>query len=658
MEQLFPFSAFVGQKLIKKSLLAVLINPYIGGVLLRGEKGTAKSSLVRSLKKILPPVHTVDGCRWNCDPKTPVCQDCRSRLAQGETLRPKNSLPQLVELPLSATEDRLIGSLDLEQALQRRRHRFQPGLLAKANHGILYIDEVNLLPDHLMAVILDVSASGINMVQREGFSLEHQARFSLIGSMNPEEGELRPQFLDRFGLCVQVMAEADVESRLRIVKLKEQYDDDKATFIRTYEKEEKELAEKIIQARKMLPSIHLSPEFRTQISSEATAANCAGHRGEISAYHAAITLAAIEGRSTVEGQDVELALLLALAHRRRQLSPPPQQPPASAPHKADNHDENNQDEKQKPEDNDFPENEEQEQPFDEPPQADSQSATGETQEKIFEIGDPFKVKPIVLGKDRLSRLATGRRTKTATHSVHGRHIASFPVTEPFDLALVATLRAAAPHKFHRPPTELWLNIQPEDYRRKRREQKTGSLIVFVVDASGSMGVDNRMSATKGAVLSLLMDAYQKRDQVAFIAFRGLKADVLLPPTGSVERAFNCLQTLPTGGKTPLAAGLLEARLLIEAQNRKNDGKKTILILISDGRANVPLSGDSPFEEAIVAARLIAQNKTIFSLVIDTEKSGLIRFEQAAVLAEALNAGCLSIQDLKADDLTRSIKNWL
>jgi magnesium chelatase subunit D len=660
MTCLFPFSAVVGQDLMKRALLAVLVNPRIGGLLLCGEKGTAKSSLVRSLRTLVPPVNVVPGCLWKCDPVDPSCPECRQRHTSDRILPSQPYIPQIVELPLSATEDRLTGGLDLEPALLHGHRRFQPGLLAQAHRGLLYIDEVNLLPDHLMAIILDASANGVNRVQREGLSLEHPARFSLVGSMNPEEGELRPQLLDRFGLCVQVTSEKDPAIRLRILSLKECYDADPPSFIQRYASDERQLGQKIISARKLMPKIRIPDGLKSRIAELSFEANCAGHRGELAIYHCAVALAALDGRQDVREADIGLAALLALSHRRREIAPPPRpdadrssppdqrkndQPP-TPPTQAAAHEQNQENGN-----------------YSDPQEATSGQQSDrerpETEsEKVFEIGESFKVKPITPGKDRLARLENGRRARSRTERWAGRHITNRPTDTPDDLALEATIRAAAPHQHQRPRTNLAVNIRLEDYRRKERDNKVGSLIVFVVDASGSMGAARRMSEAKGAMLSLLMDAYQKRDQVAFIAFRGPQAQVLLEPTGSVERAYQCLRILPTGGKTPLASGLFTARRIIDREIRKNSRRRIILVLISDGRGNVGLGGDSAFDDALEEGRRLARNNNVFPIVIDVERQGLTRFGRAARLAESLGGACLTIETLKAEELVHSIKAQL
>ncbi|MDR1657097.1 MAG: ATP-binding protein [Deltaproteobacteria bacterium] len=672
MESFWPFSAVIGQEIMKQALLAVVVNPAIGGVLLTGEKGTAKSSLVRALNHLLPPLEVVVGCRWHCDPVRPSCPDCLKELRQKSRLPFLLKKAQLVELPLSATEDRLIGGLALEDALLLGQRTFQEGLLSRAHRGLLYVDEVNLLPDHLMSLILDAAASGVNRVQRDGLSLEHPARFSLIGSMNPEEGELHPQLLDRFGLCVLVNSEKDLARRLLILKNRDEFDNNRAACVKKYADQEARIGHQIIQAKKVLPEVRFPEKLLSKMTREVTAALCSGHRAEIAVYHTALTLAALADRHDVRVMDLELALFLALAHRRRESGPRhPEKPQDNKDNKTEENrsetsaEEESQTPPEKPKDNNLQSLEGR----DNQAQAGSPDMSAENSEnspeippnnslaeKVFEIGEPFKIKQLTFMKDRRSRSDNGRRVQTKTQSCQGRQIASRQSEDLTDLALEATILAAAPWQNVRDQSDLIINIKPMDYRQKIREKKTGSLLVFLVDASGSMGAAKRMEETKRAVFSLLLDAYQKRDKVAFIAFRGQEAKVLLEPTGSVERAYRALELLPTGGRTPLSAGLMKAREVSERHLRKYDQTKIVLIIISDCRANLALGSLSPLEEAFAEGRLIAQNKMINSLVIDVEVKGRLFFNYSEVLAQNLCSPCLTVANLKAETLVRAIRS--
>ena len=530
----YPFSAIIGQERMKRALILNAIQPRIGGVLVRGEKGTAKSTAVRALAGLLPEIEVVDVCPYSCRPSRPdpQCDFCRESQT---ALRPVRRRVRVVDLPLNATEDRVVGGMDFEAAIRTGRPRFQPGLLAMAHRGILYVDEVNLLDDHLVDIILDASASGENVVEREGISFRHPARFILVGTMNPEEGELRPQFLDRFGLCVEVSGALDVEDRIRLMELREAFDLDPLGFLDRHRPEDAAIAESIVRARDLLQSIRLDPSLRQFITELCTENNVAGHRADLVIERAAAALAAWNGREDVTIEDIREAAEMALLHRRRDVMPPPPPPPEPPPREEDHDHEH-----------DPPEDEQQEQENEEPPeQLDEQQNQSEGQssesleedsessespaptqqeqdirEKIFEVGETFRVKRIERRKDRVLRRGSGRRSRTRTSQKQGRYVKSTLRRDRGDLALDATLRAAAPHQGRRSGTSrLAVAIRDEDIREKVREKRIGTFLLFLVDASGSMGAQNRMTASKGAIMSLLLDAYQKRDRVAMVSFR-------------------------------------------------------------------------------------------------------------------------------------------
>ncbi len=672
--RVFPFAAIVGQERAKRALLVNAVCPGVGGVLLRGEKGTAKSTAVRGLAALLPEIESVPGCVFGCDPKGALCPDCRVRAASG----PLPSAPRrarLVDLPLAATEDRVAGAVDMEAAIREGVRRLDPGLLAQAHRGLLYVDEVNLLPDHIADMVLDACASGLNVVRREGVSAEHPAEFALVGSMNPEEGELRPQLLDRFGLSAEIAAPREPEERLAVLRAREAFDADPDGFLAAHVPAQADLAERIVQARRILKNVRVPRAMLQLIARLAAEANCAGHRGELAMRRAARALAALDGREDVREPDVLEAAELALAHRRRMQAPPPPPPPPEEEHEHDHeHDEPPpQEEEAAPEDDDSgarPEEREaepqesgedagedagEERP---PPPEEQQGGTPLPDvRQIFAVGAPFRVKPITFRKDRLARKGSGRRTRSRTTMKAGRYVGSLPDAAPTDLALDATLRAAACRGGRRGDGDgPLLDIRREDLRQRRREKKIGNLIVFVVDASGSMGAAQRMSEAKGAVLSLLLDAYQKRDRVAFVAFRGERAEVLLHPTGSVEAAFRHLEELPTGGRTPLADGLAEGFRVIENALRKDPDTFPVLLVISDGRANAAPEGVRPVAAAMLTAGAIAEDGRVRSLVVDVERKGMLSFGLARGLAEALGADHFHIEDLKAETLVQVLKD--
>ena len=665
--RVFPFTALVGQEKIKRALLANAVLPSIGGVLLRGEKGTAKSTAVRGLASLLPQSQAVAGCPWHCDPLAPeewLCPSCAGKKRKG-ALPSVAFAPQLADVPLSASEDRVAGSLDMEAAFREGVRVLQPGLLAAAHRGILYIDEVNLLPDHVADVILEACSEGVNRIRREGISAEHPSRFVLVGTMNPEEGELRPQLLDRFGLAVSVSAPGDVEERLEVLRLRERFDADPQGFLLQYAEREAALAVRIREAQRLVAQVRIPRLLLKRMAELAAEAHCAGHRGELALERTARAFAALAGRLDVREEDVLEAAELALAHRRRITPPPPQEQKEQERNERSPSQEQEQSRRETDGDEQREHSHSQEQPFDTvpllPPQANSSGAAGLGDvEQVFAIGDPFTIKPIRLRKDRVQRKGTGRRSRTATLQKAGRTVGSLPLVgsemKYADIAWDATLRAAALR--HRVGEGGWTRpvITLEDIRTRRREKKIGNLIVFSVDASGSMGAARRMEEAKGAVLSPLMDAYQKRDKVAFIAFRGQQAEVLLEPTGSVEQAYRRLEELPTGGRTPLASGLEESHRIIRNQLRKDPDTRPILLVLSDGRANAAPDGMKPMPVALEAARRIAADGRTHSLVIDVERQGLVQFAMAKTLSEGLEAEYMYLEELEADTLVRTLKD--
>lgn len=668
----YPFSAIAGQEKMKKGLLLNAINPRLGGILVRGEKGTAKSTAVRALAALLPEIEVVAGCPFNCDPNdlAHLCTSCRERLSLGKQLDGTFRQVQVVDLPVSATEDRVVGSLDFEHAIRYGRPRFEPGLLARANRGIIYVDEVNLLDDHIVDVILDAAAMGVNVVEREGVSHAHPAGFILVGTMNPEEGDLRPQLLDRFGLCVQIEGVADPRVRVKIARRREAFDADPLGFIAQWSEEERHLREKITAARQRLPRVNIAPALLDLISKLSLEAFVAGHRADIIMAAAARTIAAWHGRPEAAEADVYEAAELVLFHRVREAPPPPPEQPEppreeepEEPPEQEEEDNQEQDPPEESEETPPPEQEniepeEQEQQEDQEQNREQEQSTpppAAPQEIVFAVGQPFQVKRIAHERDRVLRKGSGRRSRTKTASKAGRYVRSTMQRRNDDLAFDATMRAAAPYQVHRRRDGVAIAIESADIREKVREKRIGNFLLFVVDASGSMGAQQRMVEAKGAVLSLLLDAYQKRDRIGMVAFKGNTADVLLPPTNSVEMGHKLLEELPTGGKTPLSAGLGKAYEVAKAYLFKDPNISPLLIIISDGKGNVSMGTDKPLAEAHRMAEIIRQEERIKTLVIDVEKNGFITFGLARELAQTLGAGYYKIDDLKADTLVQAVK---
>ncbi|MFZ5688609.1 MAG: putative cobaltochelatase [Bacillota bacterium] len=665
--------AIIGQEKMKLALVLNAVNPRLGGVLVRGEKGTAKSTAVRALAALLPEIRVVAGCPCNCDPidEAKLCPFCRERLAAGEKLTPVSERVPVVDLPVSATEDRVVGSLDFEYAIRHGIRRFEPGILARANRGIVYVDEVNLLDDHLVDVLLDAAASGVNVVEREGVAFAHPAEFILVGTMNPEEGELRPQLLDRFGLCVPVEGVADPGERVEITRRREAFDADPLGFIAQWSEEEQRLRDRIATARRLLPAVTIAPELLDLIAELSLEALVAEHRADIIMSAASRTIAAWHGRAGVIEGDIFEAAELVLFHRVREAPPPPPEQPeppqeeqAEPPEQEEEDDSQEQEPPEQPEETPPPPGQEDIEPEDQE-QQEEQEQDGEQeqntpppavpQEIVFAVGQPFPVKRISRDRDRILRKGSGRRSHTKTASKAGRYVRSTMQRKNDDLAFDATMRAAAPHQVHRRRDGVAIAILPSDIREKVREKRIGNFLLFVVDASGSMGAQQRMVETKGAILSLLLDAYQKRDRIGMVAFKGNTAETLLPPTSSVEMAHKLLEELPTGGKTPLSAGLIKAYEVAKAHLYKDPNISPLLIIISDGKGNVSMGAGKPLAEVRRAAEIIRDEERIKTLVVDVEKNGFLTFGLARELAVALGAEYHKIDDIKADTLVQAVK---
>ncbi len=319
MRVIFPFSAIVGQERMKRALLLNAVNPLIGGVLIRGERGTAKSTAARALAALLPDIQVVDGCRFQCNPNRPdlYCDECRDRLAAEGSLPSAMRHTSFVDLPVSATEDRVVGTLDIEKAIQRGERHFEPGVLAAANRGVLYVDEVNLLDDHVVDLLLDSAAMGVNNVEREGISFQHPARFVLVGSMNPEEGDLRPQLLDRFAHAVDVVGIPDAKERVEILRRRMGFEQKPEDFFIKWAESEENLGERIIAARRLYDSVTYTDKDLYTIAALTASFAVDGHRADIVILKTARAHAAYEGRTHITDKDILLAAELALPHRMK-----------------------------------------------------------------------------------------------------------------------------------------------------------------------------------------------------------------------------------------------------------------------------------------------------------------------------------------------------
>jgi len=613
---------------MKKALLVNAVNPRVGGVLIRGEKGTAKSTAVRALAELLPEIAVVKGCPFHCNPDDPreMCENCREKVEEGIPLESEEQRVRVIDLPLGVTEDRLVGTIDIESAIREGRKAIEPGILAAVNRGILYIDEVNLLDDHIADVLLDSAALGVNVVEREGISFAHPARFILIGTMNPEEGEIRPQLLDRFGLQVSVEAIENPDDRIAIVRTAEAFEIDQAGFAARFGDQQEALRDAIIRARELLPGVTVSDEILRSVVSACLELGVRTHRAEIAVTRTARTIAALDGRREVTRGDVREAMELALPHRMRRK---PFEEPRLDPDRLDAAMKNAEEPHDDQHNGDTPPEEEEEPqegtPSSPPESGGQQPSRGRerpAREQVFGIGDPIDTRRVTLARDRdreRRKQLNGRRIETLASGRNGSPITSrLPAGNP-DLALDATIRAASPHQATRPRGSLAVSIREEDLRDRVRVGNVSASCVFVVDASGSMGARKRMEAAKGAILSLLLDSYQQRDRIGMVAFRGERAELLLPLSRSVDLARKSLTDLPTGGKTPLCEGIWKAIEVIDREQRKNGDTVPVMMLISDGRANVSRGGDVRAELRDAAHEL--RSRGVHTVVIDTEDPG-------------------------------------
>ncbi|MGO4617796.1 magnesium chelatase subunit D family protein [Nocardia sp. 2YAB30] len=621
----FPFSAVVGQEQLQLALILCAVHPGIGGVLVRGEKGTAKSTVVRALAQLLPPVVDQTGAR-------PA---------------------RLVELPVGATEDRVVGSLDLERVLRDGEQAFRPGLLAAAHHGVLYVDEVNLLHDHLVDVLLDAAAMGRVHIERDGISHSHPARFVLVGTMNPEEGELRPQLLDRFGLTVDVVASRDVDVRMAVVRRRLDYEADPAGFAARYAGSDRDVAEKILAARDRIGQVVLDDVELRRIAALCAAFDVDGMRADLVVARTATAHAAWRGGDAVTEDDVRVAAELALPHRRRR---DPFDEPGISDEQLDDAMREAAAEAQSPaqagESELAPPSSEEpgeRGPSDTPEDPSPPDGPGGGKAPEGHSGAPVSAAatPPSWEVPGVGEGAPGRRSRAKSR--YGRVVRSSADTSS-GLHLLGTVFAAAPHQRARGRGEGPLTLVSDDLRGAYREGREGNLVVFVVDASGSMAARDRLSAVTGAVVALLRDAYQRRDKVAVITVRGAEAELVLPPTSSVDIAVRRLSGMRTGGKTPLAAGLLKARDVVRRERVRDPRRRPMLVVLTDGRAT---GGADPVGRGRAAAELLAKD-AVTSIVVDCER-GMIRLGLAADLARDLRGGYLRLAELTGDSVADVVR---
>ena len=611
-ESVFPFTAVVGQEQVKLALLLNAVSHQVGGVLIRGRRGTAKSTLARALAHLLPEIEVVNECPFSCDPADieSLCGYCGGNLALEGSLASGRSRMKIVTLPLNATEEMVVGTLDIEKALRRGEKSFEPGILARANRSILYVDEVNLLEDHIVDILLDSAAMGVNVVEREGISFRHGARFILVGTMNPEEGDLRPQLEDRFGLCAQVDEQVTVAERAEILRRNLLFGRNPLEFESRWNSEQETMRVRILDARARYSSVDVPEEMIDAIAQVVERAGADGHRADLAILNSSRALAAFEERDRIEVGDLARVAGLALNHRVRRgplgidhgaldvpallkgltaieqtalpgfSEPSEGATPVPAPEKV------------------------------EAPAAQPAEAPEPARATFDKVALPEELEqgtaPGRRGSPRTADSSRGRYYRSASPSGSKQLV-------PSDIALDATIRASAARasmEEGRP------GVLPEDIKVKLRKRKCGSSILFVVDASASMGAKKRLEASREAILALLVEAYQKRDRVGLVVFKDDAAQLVMSPTSSVALAGKLLSELSPGGTTPLSHGLALGYQVLERELARSPQPTPFLVLISDGGGNVTLGSSDPMREALDIAREI-KDRGIRSVVLDS-----------------------------------------
>lgn len=592
---IFPFTAIISQNLLKKSLIINAIDPSIGGVLIKGDKGTGKSTIVRSLSYLLPEINSVEGCSFNCHPDDLklMCQTCQDLYQKNGKLKTTKRKMEIIDMPISATEDMVIGTIDIKKVLKDGNKTLEPGILAKANRNILYIDEVNLLDDHLVNVLLDCAAMGVNIVEREGISIYHPSRFMLVGTMNPEEGDLRPQILDRFGLCVDVRALDSKDERLQIMNYRREFDDDPEAFERKFEEKQLKLQNKILKAQELLKKVKISHEMLEMIVEITTSLGIKTHRADIVMEKTSKALAVLDGRAEVKEEDIKKAAILSLKHRIKQM------------------------------------------PFQKEEELNSQtienivnsSGEGQSPEEVFDFEKNREMKKDITKQNAFSAIA-GKNTSKVVGD-RGKYIKARESKKPKSVAVDATIRKSITENGK-------LEVMPENVMEKVRISKGDALYIILIDSSSSMRMEKKIKFAKTLSWMLLKQSYEKKNRLSLIVFRGDEAEVLAYPTSDVNKIEDSLASLPTGGKTPLTPAIFKA---VEIAQKEKKVIPTIIV-ISDGRCNVFM--ESNLEQDLRKLSPIIEGLNVVFVNAEAKNRSIGILEE---ISHKFNAPCFYLEEI-------------